>query len=150
MIPEQTDFNQLFKSKNRSCTIALPWWQSRDIAMKLSIFQKWDEGGTKGFHVQSRFEFKNRDMLFDPDDYQRMIVKLNGCVSLMWIVSEVLGIPREDLDENWDEFDEYPIDFVWNLEDEKIWQCIEQLCDACIDKIVCQSFLSHIGQLQTI
>ena len=54
----------------------------------------------QGYRVQSRFEFKNRDMLFDPDDYQQMIVKLNGCVSLMWIVSEVLGIPREDLDEN--------------------------------------------------
>lgn len=88
----------------------------------------------QGYRVQSRFEFKNRDMLSDPDDYQRMIVNLDGCVSLMWIVSEVLGIPREDLDETWDEFDEYPIGFAWDLEDEKIWQCIESLCDARIDE----------------
>merc|ERR1711865_353366 len=109
------------------CCIAMAVSGHRDEAIDFFRSGMTEE---QGYRVQSRFEFKNRDMLSDPDDYQRMIVKLDGCVSLMWIVSEVLGIPREDLDENWDEFDEYPIGFVWDLEDEKIWQCIESLCDA--------------------
>jgi len=78
-----------------------------------------------GYRVQSGMEFKNGAMMNDPYDYRRMIEQLNGYLSLFWVVAEELDIPRQNLDDDFFEsVDSHLIEYVYDLDDDKIWDCI--------------------------
>mmetsp|Transcript_4620 Transcript_4620/g.5349 ORF Transcript_4620/g.5349 Transcript_4620/m.5349 type:complete len:382 (+) Transcript_4620:31-1176(+) len=81
----------------------------------------------RGYRVMSMTEYKHRAMITDPQDYIQMIQSLVGNVSLLSVVAEELGIPRETLDEDYfdlEDDDSIPMDSIEKLDSDQIWQCI--------------------------